>query len=133
MTLNLSTLDDVKKIEEESAIVENSDLNIKYSYEIDNYNRYDANYYLKDGKIDMISVNYYSYDMDGAKAFQNGKDLYDKLFSDFKAKYGEAQKYAEDNYFWNTKSAEVVNMKVQLMNTGQEGSSGTVQILFSVQ
>jgi len=132
-TLNVTTKDDILKSEEISPENSNSEDELTYKYQIDDYNRYDVYYKLENDKLVFISLTYYSYENDGQKAYQNGKELYDILFDEYKAKYGdEPRKFAEQDYIWNTTSKNNSKLKVELLNTGREGESGTVEILFQI-
>ena len=131
--LNKTSLNEVKKSETPSALSKETANHLFYQYQIDNYNRYDANFYFDNGILNQIAIDYYSYENDGDAAYKNGKDLYDKLFDDFTKKYGQGKIYANDNMYWYTaKSEDGHQMTVHLANTGKKGSSGTVQLFLKL-
>ncbi len=125
--INQTTIDDVKKNESPDALAQQTADRLFYQYQIDDYNRYDVAYNFVDGKLSSMAIDYYSWENDGEKAYQNGKKIYDNLFDEFNKK-GEAQKFSERNYYWKTKSQSGADIKITLADTGQPGSSGTVQI-----
>lgn len=131
-TLNLTTYDDVLKSEKISPEKTDSQSELSYKYQIDDYNRYDVYYKFEKGKLVFIDLSYYSYENDGNKAYQNGKELYDILFKEYTSKYGEPRKFTEQDYIWNSTSKNNSKLKVELMNKGREGESGTVEILFQI-
>ncbi len=134
VTINKTTLDEAKKNEEESALAESTNQYVKYSYMIDDNNRYDVKYYFdENGKINLMAVDYYSWGPTGDEAFENGTKLYDKFFKEFTDKYGEGKKFSETEYHFFGKSESGADIKILLSDTSQKGSSGTVTVNVSLR
>ena len=132
--INKTTLDEAKKNEEESALAQTTDQNVKYSYMIDDNNRYDVKYYFdENGLLNLIAVDYYSWGPTGDEAFDNGTKLYDKFFKDFSDKFGEGEKFSDTEYRFYGKSKSGADIKILLFNTSQKGSSGTVSVNISLK